>query len=80
LRRSEQFTWDVAGGQPLLLQDRLASYVYGPGGQILDQIAGSTPTYYHTDQLRSVRAGASQSGAVVATYIYDAYGRPTSPP
>jgi hypothetical protein len=58
----------VAGGLPLLLlQDRLASYVYGPGGQILEQVQGSSAYYYHADQLGSVRALTSQSGAVVAT-------------
>jgi RHS repeat-associated protein len=66
----------VAEALPLL-QDRLASYVHGPGGQILEQIAGSTATYYHADQLGSVRALTNQSKAVVATYSYDAYGQPT---
>jgi RHS repeat-associated protein len=74
----EQFTWDVAGGRPLLLQDRFASYVYGPDGQILEQVQGSTATYYHTDHLGSVRALTDQSKAVVATYSYDAYGQPTA--
>jgi RHS repeat-associated protein len=68
----------VAGGLPLLLQDRFASYVYGPDGQILEQVQGSTATYYHTDHLGSVRALTDQSKAVVATYSYDAYGQPTA--
>jgi hypothetical protein len=59
----QPFTWDVSAGLPLLLQDRLASYLYSPGGQILEQIAGSTATYYHADQLGSVRAGPKQRGA-----------------
>jgi hypothetical protein len=67
----------VAGvGLPLLVTDGSASYVYGPSGQILGQIAGSTRTYRHSDQLGSVRALTDQSGAVVATYAYDAYGQP----
>jgi uncharacterized protein RhaS with RHS repeats len=70
-----QFSWDAGAGLPLLLADSTASYVYGPGGQILEQIAGSTPTYYHSDQLGSVRALTDQSGALVAT---DAYGQPTA--
>jgi RHS repeat-associated protein len=73
----QPFTWDAGAGLPLLLADGAASYVYGPGGQILEQIAGSTPAYYHSDQLGSVRALTDQSGAVVATYAYDAYGQPT---
>jgi hypothetical protein len=71
-----QFSWDAGAGLPLLLADSTASYVYGPGGQILEQIAGSTPTYYHSDQLGSVRALTDQAGAVIATYAYDAYGQP----
>jgi hypothetical protein len=69
------FTWDVAAGLPLLLADGTASYVYGPGGQILEQIAGSTPTYYHSDQLGSVRALTDQSRTFVGAYAYDAYGQ-----
>jgi hypothetical protein len=57
----QPFTWDVGAGLPLLLQDRLASYLYSPGGQILEQIAGSTATYYHADQLGSVRAGQNSA-------------------
>src|SRR5439155_652759 len=33
---------------------------------------------YHTDQLGSVRALTNSAGQVVATYDYDAYGKPTS--
>jgi RHS repeat-associated protein len=69
-------TW--AGGLPLLLQDRVASYIYGPGGQILEQVQGTNAYYYHADQLGSVRALTDQSKAVVATYSYDAYGQPTA--
>ena len=57
----------MAEGLPLLKQDRLASYIYGPGGQILEQIAGSTASYYHDDHLGSVRAGES-SAAVAHRY------------
>jgi hypothetical protein len=53
----------VGAGLPLLLQHRLASYVYGPGGQILEQIAGSMATYYHAAQLGGVRADAGPAGA-----------------
>jgi RHS repeat-associated protein len=69
-------TW--AGGLPLLLQDRVASYIYGPGGQILEQVQGTNAYYYHADQLGSVRALTDQSKAVVATYTYDAYGQHTA--
>jgi hypothetical protein len=46
------FTWDIGveAGLPLLLQDRAASYIYGPGGMLLEQIQGSTPYYYPATQ------------------------------
>jgi RHS repeat-associated protein len=72
------FTWDLAAGLPLLLADGSANYIYGPGGQILEQIQGSTAYYYHADRLGSVRALTIQAGAVVATYTYDAYGATTA--
>ena len=50
-----------------------------PGGLPLEQISGSgTVTYYHHDQLGSTRALTDQSGAVVATYTYDPYGKLTA--
>ena len=35
-------------------------------------------SYYHADQLGSVRVLTNQSGAVAATYAYDAYGNQTA--
>jgi RHS repeat-associated protein len=70
-----QFVWD--GG--LLLSDGTASYIYGPGGQILEQVQGSTPYYYHTDQLGSVRALTDGAGTVVNSAKFDPYGKPISP-
>jgi len=40
----------------------------------LEQINGSTPLYYLHDQLSSTRALTNESGTVVDTYTYDAYG------
>lgn len=83
---AELFTWDSATGVPMLLQERTpsgasgisASYIYGPGGLLLEQIqhADNHLTFYHLDQLGSVRALTDKTGAVVATYNYDAYGVP----
>jgi RHS repeat-associated protein len=56
------------------LQDNAAYYIYGPGGLLLEQIQGSTPYYYHPDQLDSIRALTNSSGTVVNSYSYDAYG------
>ncbi len=75
---TEQFTWDVNATLPLVLQDGKASYVYGPYGQILEEVLNSDTThanFYHVDQLGSVRALTNSSGAVVNTYTYDAYGK-----
>jgi len=69
-----QLTWDVAGGLPLLLADGSTSYIYGPGGMPIEQISGTTPTYYHPDQLGSTRMLTNASGEKTATFSYGAYG------
>jgi len=71
---SEAFTWDVAEGLPLIIQDGSTKYVTGPGGLPLEQINGSTVLYYHQDQLGSTRALTDSSGIAVATSTYDTYG------
>ncbi len=73
---TEYFTWDIAAGLPLLLQDGSASFVYGPGGMPLEEVVNSDGKtyYYHADQLGSVRALTDANGSVVNTYNYDAYG------
>jgi RHS repeat-associated protein len=74
----DYFAWNLAGSLPMLLQDGSASYVYGPGGSILEQVpTGASQAYfYHNDQLGSVRALTGPSGSRAATYNYDAYGVP----
>ncbi len=67
-----QFTWDVGmeAGLPLPLQDNAASYIYGPGGMLLEDVVGTSGSdvyYYHTDRLGSVRALTSSTGAVSNT-------------
>ena len=76
---AEAFTWDMSSSFPLLLQDATTNYLYGPGGQPLEQISSSnTVLYYHQDQLGSTRALTNSTGSVVATYTYDAYGNVTA--
>jgi RHS repeat-associated protein len=79
---SEQFTWDIGvqAGLPLLLQDGQASFIYGSGGMLLEEVqtADSSVNYYHQDRLGSVRALTNSAGSVVNTYEYDAYGQRTS--
>lgn len=36
---AERFAWDQSGGLPMLLQDGSTDFVYGPGGQPLEQLA-----------------------------------------
>jgi RHS repeat-associated protein len=49
-------------------------YVYGPGGLVLEQISGSTTSWYHHDDVGSTRAITNSAGAKVASYTYDPYG------
>jgi RHS repeat-associated protein len=74
---TDHFTYDVTNSpSPLILADSVKSYVYGPGGLPIEQIANATsaPTYFTHDQLGSTRLLTGPTGAVVATYTYSAYG------
>ncbi|MGH7667260.1 MAG: RHS repeat-associated core domain-containing protein [Candidatus Dormibacteria bacterium] len=75
---TDQFTWDDAGSLPLLLEDGTSDFIYGPGGLTLEQITGSTPSYFLHDWQGNTTGLVSQSGALVASYTYDAYGNLTS--
>jgi RHS repeat-associated protein len=67
--------WDVAEGQPLLIQDGLTNYVTDPSGLPLEQVQpNGTVLYYLHDQLGSTRALTDSNGLAVATYAYDPYG------
>jgi YD repeat-containing protein len=70
--------WDLAEGLPTIIQDGATKYITGPGGLPIEQVTGSTPQYYLQDQLGSTRGLTDSSGAVVATYTYDAYGAVTA--
>jgi RHS repeat-associated protein len=72
------FTWDSGGQLPLLLAAGSDAFIYGPGGQPIEQISGTTPTYLHGDQQGSTRLITDSSGAVTGTYNYDPYGNITS--
>lgn len=84
-----RFTWDVAGGLPLLLQEQkkttprrapstteTTSYIYGPLGVMAEVLPNGAMYYMHTDQQGSVRVLTNSSNTVVANYNYDAYGNP----
>jgi RHS repeat-associated protein len=49
-------------------------YIYGPGGQVLEQISGTSALFYHHDQIGSVRATTNSSGTLQSSYAYDPYG------
>ena len=72
------FVWSAHGGLPLLLSETVngveSQIVYGPDGQPLSQITGTTVNWYHHDQLGSTRLVTDQTGATVGTYAYDPYG------
>jgi RHS repeat-associated protein len=74
---TEQFTWGQTTPDaqvPQLLEDGSTYYIYGPDGTPLEQITGSTPTYYLHDQLGSTRALTNSSGAATGTFTYNSYG------
>jgi RHS repeat-associated protein len=67
-------TWDQSGELPLLLNDGSTNYIYGPGALPIEQISGTTPIYYHHDQLGSTRMLTNASGEATGTFTYSAYG------
>ena len=69
------FTWDIAGGLPVVLDDG-AQYVYGAG--LVSQVSGANSYYYLADGLGSTMKTVDASGAVVNGYTYDIYGKKTS--
>jgi RHS repeat-associated protein len=70
--------WDMAEELPLLLGDGTNSYIYGPGGQPVEQISsGGTVSYLHHDQQGSTRLLTGSTGTVTGKCTYGAYGAPT---
>ncbi len=74
---TQQFTWDVSGSVPQLLEDGTNYYLYGPnvGSGPLEQISisGSTPTYLVSDTT-GIREQVGSTGSVVGSMSYDSYG------
>ena len=69
------FTWDIAGGLQVVLDDG-AKYVYGAG--LVSQVSGANTYYYLADGLGSTMKTVDATGAVVNGYTYDVYGKKTS--
>ncbi|HEU5314746.1 MAG TPA: RHS repeat-associated core domain-containing protein [Chloroflexota bacterium] len=69
------YTWDVAAGLPVVLQDGSSTYVYGFGGALISQTAiGGAQTHVLSDGLGSTAAMTDSSGAITAAYQYDVFG------
>ena len=72
---SEHYTWDTVPSVPEITSDGTNSYLYGPDGQVIEQIDHSeTPSYFFHDALGSTRALLASSGAVTGTSTYNPYG------
>lgn len=72
------FVWNQAEAMPELLQDGSIYYIYGPDGEPIEDISGSTPTYLHQDQQDSTRLLTDAGGTAVGRYNYDSWGNITS--
>ena len=72
---TKTFTWDVAGGLPVVLDDG-SKYVYGAG--LISQTSGANTYYYLSDGLGSTMKTVDATGTVVNGYTYDEYGKKTS--
>jgi RHS repeat-associated protein len=72
------FDWDKSTSVPQLIAETTAGvttrYVYGPGLAPVQQIAGSTVSYLHHDQLGSVRLVTDSAGNQTGAATYLPYG------
>ena len=67
--------WDVSESLPLILNNGVSSYIYGPGGLPVEQISKEgVVLYLHHDQQGTTRLLTGSTGATEATFTYDAYG------
>jgi RHS repeat-associated protein len=75
---TENYTYDQTATTPQIIVDGTTNYLYGPQGDPLEQIVGTTVTWYHHDQLGSTRILTNTTGTVIGTATYNAYGTPTT--
>ncbi len=71
------YTWDLSQANPELLAAGSTSYIYGPDGQPVEQVTGSTATFLVADQQGNTRLLTSKLGTVVGNYSYGPYGTAT---
>ncbi len=73
------FTWDETTAIESLLYDGTENYVYGPDGSLVEQVDNSgNQDWYHHDQIGSTRVMSDNTGTVLSTFTYDAYGNQTA--
>jgi RHS repeat-associated protein len=65
------FTWDIAGGLPVVLDDG-SQYVYGAG--LAAQVTPTETYHYLADGLGSTMKTVDSSGVMVNEYECDVYG------
>lgn len=72
---SFQFTWNTTTTTPELLAAASEFYVYGPLGEVLEQIStAGVANYLFDDQNHSTRVVTSGTGTLVASYSYLPFG------
>ncbi len=72
---TQQLTWDMADGMPLLIAKGSTAFVTGPGGLPLEEIPlHGGPLYYLQGQRGSTRVLMDGTGHAVARYTYTPYG------
>jgi RHS repeat-associated protein len=69
------YPYDTLGSVPLLLQDGSTSFIYGPGGLVVEVLHLSSNV---TDALGSTQCLLNLSGSVVGSYAYSTYGNTLS--
>ncbi len=73
------FTYDTTTSVPELLDDGVNSYIYGPGGLVIEQVPSSgDPQYLFHDALGSTRVLTDSTGAISEALSYGPYGELTS--
>ena len=70
------FAWSAASTAQLL-SDGTQSYIYGPGGSVIEQTGAAGSQWYFNDAQGSTRALLDSTGAIAGTYTYDGYGNTT---
>jgi RHS repeat-associated protein len=76
---TQQFTWDTEATTPELLSDGTDNFLYGPGGQVVEQegmTSTGKPLYLVHDALGSTTV-VTNSTRVESTYSYSPYGTVT---